>query len=48
MEDGSKSEELTISNVADFLFKILTGIIQIKDIDGAIPFDELKKQYRQR
>ena len=44
--DGSKSAELTNSNVADFFFKILVGTIQISSIDGTIPFDELKKQYQ--
>lgn len=45
-KDGSKSEELTVSNVADFFFKILSGQVQIQEIDGTIPFDELKKQYQ--
>ncbi|GMO40061.1 MAG: hypothetical protein Ta2F_16110 [Termitinemataceae bacterium] len=44
-EDGSKSEDLTVTNVADFFFKILTGSIQISDLNGSISFDDLKQKY---
>jgi len=44
-EDGSKSEDLTLSNIAGFFFKILNGVIQIKDLSEAIPFSELRQKY---
>jgi hypothetical protein len=44
-EDGSKSDDLTLTNIAAFFFKILNGVIQIKDLGGVIPFDELRQRY---
>jgi cytoskeletal protein CcmA (bactofilin family) len=43
--DGGKSEDLTPLNIADFFFKILSGVVQIRDIDGSVPFDELRQRY---
>ncbi|GHV79485.1 hypothetical protein AGMMS49944_12760 [Spirochaetia bacterium] len=43
--DGSKSDELSVPNVAEFFFKVLNGIIQISDLSGSISFEELKKKY---
>jgi hypothetical protein len=45
-DDGNKSEDLTVQNIAAFFSKILNGIIQIQDISGTIPFDELKEKYK--
>ncbi|MDR2841729.1 MAG: hypothetical protein LBV52_00830 [Spirochaetaceae bacterium] len=44
-EDGSKSADLSVNNIADFFFKILNGSIQISDLTGSISFDELKQKY---
>jgi hypothetical protein len=43
--NGGKSEDLTIPHIAVFFFKILHGTIQIKDLSGSIPFDELRRKY---
>lgn len=44
-EDGTKSEELTMENIAEFFFKLLNGVIQVQDVSGNISFSELKKSY---
>ncbi|MDR0708066.1 MAG: hypothetical protein LBF60_09400 [Treponema sp.] len=44
-EDGSKSDDLTLMNIAVFFFKILHGTIQIREISGSISFDELRRTY---
>lgn len=43
--DGEKSEELTLENISDFFFNIISGVIQIQDISGEINFNELKKAF---
>ncbi len=43
--DGEKSEELTIENISDFFFNIISGVVQIQDISGEISFNELKKAF---
>lgn len=43
--DGEKSEELTIDNISDFFFNIISGVIQIQNISGEISFNELKKVF---
>jgi cytoskeletal protein CcmA (bactofilin family) len=43
--DGSKSEDLSVPNIADFFFKVLNGIIQITKLSGSISFEELKQKY---
>ncbi len=43
--DGEKSEELTVENISDFFFKIISGVVQIQDISGEISFNELKKAF---
>jgi hypothetical protein len=45
-EDGGKSEDLTMPNIAAFFFKILSGQVQIREMSGAIAFDELKQMYQ--
>jgi hypothetical protein len=42
--DGG-SEDLTVPNIAAFFFNILNGKIQIVDLSGSIPFDELRQKY---
>lgn len=44
-EDGGKSEELTLPNIASFFFKIVQGVVQIQALQGNVPFDELRKRY---
>lgn len=44
-EDGSRSDELTIGNISEFFFKILSGVIQVQDVSGNISFSELKKSF---
>ncbi len=44
-EDGEKSQELTVENIAEFFFKIVSGVIQIQDASGNISFSELKKNF---
>lgn len=43
--DGEKSEELTIENISDFFFKIISGVIQIQSMSGEISFGDLKKVF---
>lgn len=44
-EDGSKSEPLTVENIADFMFSIVNGRIVPQDVSGEVSFEELKKNY---
>jgi hypothetical protein len=44
-EDGGKSEDLTLTNISAFFFKILNGVAQIRDLNDAIPFDDLRQRY---
>jgi len=44
-EDGGKSDDLTLTNIAEFFFNILNGVIQIKNLSDIIPFDELRQKY---
>lgn len=44
-EDGSRSEDLTVENISEFFFKILSGVIQVRDASGNISFSELKKSF---
>ncbi|MDR0638008.1 MAG: hypothetical protein LBG27_03735 [Spirochaetaceae bacterium] len=43
--DGSKSDDLTVPAIAAFFFRILDGTVQIKNLSGSIPFDELRRKY---
>jgi len=43
--DGSKSEELSLPNIAAFFYKILNGTVQIRELNDAISFDELRQRY---
>jgi len=43
--DGSKSDDLSLENIAAFFDKILNGSVQIRDLSDAISFDELRQRY---
>ena len=43
--NGEKGLELNVKDIAEFLFKVLTGKIQVREIDGKVSFDELKKNF---
>lgn len=42
-EDGSKSQELSLLNIAMFFFKILSGEVEIQELSSKIDFDDLKR-----
>lgn len=44
-EDGSKSDDLTLENIASFFFDILNGKVQIRELNDAISFDDLRQRY---
>ena len=44
-EDGGKSDDLTLTNIAEFFFNVLNGVVQIRDLSDSIPFDELRQKY---
>lgn len=44
-QNGEKSDELTLENISSFFFKILSGEIQIRNLEGNISFDDLKKVF---
>jgi hypothetical protein len=44
-EDGGKSDDLTMENIAAFFFNVLSGVVQIRELSDAIPFDELRQKY---
>ena len=44
-EDGGKSDDLTLENISAFFFKILNGVVQIRELSESVPFDELRKRY---
>ena len=44
-EDGSKSDDLTLANIAEFFFKIIYGAVQIGELSGAVSFSELRQRY---
>lgn len=43
--NGEKGPELNVKDIAEFFFNILNGKIQVKEIDGNVTFDELKKNF---
>lgn len=43
--NNERSEELSLENIAEFFFKIVSGTIQIQNIDGTISFEELKRKF---
>ena len=43
--NGEKGPELNVKDIAEFFFNILSGKIQIREIDGTVTFDDLKKNF---
>lgn len=43
--NGEKGPELNVKDITEFFFNVLSGKIQIREIDGKLSFDELKKNY---
>ena len=43
--NGEKGPELNVKDIAEFLFNVLIGKIQVREIDGKVSFDELKKNF---
>ena len=43
--NGEKSADLTIENIAAFLFEVLDGAVEVRDLDGRVTFDELKQKF---
>lgn len=43
--DGERSDELNLENISDFFFKIIAGVITIRDLSGDISFSDLKKAF---
>lgn len=41
--NGEKGPDLDVKSIADFFFDILSGKIQIQELDGRVSFEELKK-----
>jgi len=44
-EDGGRSEDLTIENIASFFFEILSGRLSVRELDSRVSFEELKDRY---
>ena len=42
MSNGEKGPVLTVRNLQKFFFDVLTGVVQVKEIDGNISFEKLK------
>jgi len=43
--DGGKSDDLTLPNIADFFFKIISGAVQINNLSGSVSFNDLRQKY---
>ena len=43
--NGEKGPELSVRNIAEFFFDVLNGKVQITELDGAVDFEELKKNF---
>ena len=43
--NGERGPELNVKDITEFLFNVLTGKIQVREIDGKVSFDELKKNF---
>lgn len=41
--NGEKGPELNVKDITEFFFNVLSGKIQVREIDGKLSFDELKK-----
>ena len=43
--NGEKGPELNVKTIADFFFDVLSGKIQVQELDGKISFEEFKKNF---
>ena len=43
--NGEKGPELNVKTIAQFFFDVLSGKIQVREMDGTVSFDELKKSF---
>lgn len=43
--NGEKGPELNVKDITEFFFNVLTGKVQVREIDGKVSFDDLKKNY---
>lgn len=43
--DGSKSEELMLTNIENFFFKLLSGEISVQELTDKVNFEDLKKSF---
>jgi hypothetical protein len=43
--NGEKSSALTIENISTFLFSVLQGKTEVRDLDGRVSFEELKRKF---
>ena len=43
--NGEKGPELNVKDISEFFFNVLTGKISVKEIDGKVKFDDLKKSF---
>ena len=43
--NSEKGPELNVKDIAEFFFNIVAGKVQIKEMDGKLDFDELKKNF---
>ena len=43
--NGEKGPELNVKDITEFFFNVLSGKIQVREIDGKLSFDVLKKNY---
>ena len=44
-KDGSKSDELNLTNISSFFFKILSGELDIQNLDSEVSFADLKRAF---
>ncbi|MDO4537550.1 MAG: hypothetical protein Q4B54_05260 [Coriobacteriales bacterium] len=44
-ENGERSAELTIENIADFLFRVSSGAVRVQELDGHVSFQELRERF---
>lgn len=43
--NGEKGPELDVRSLSSFFFDVLSGKVQVKELDGKVSFDELKKSF---
>ena len=43
--NGEKGPELNVKDLTEFFFNVLNGKVQVREIDGKVTFDDLKRNY---